>query len=46
MEVLKKQSRIHGNPVANDWAGAVVQKPLGIQKSYGTDQWTDQHGKV
>ena len=28
----KKQRRIHGNPVANRWAGAVMRKPLGIQK--------------
>ena len=28
----KKQGRIHGNPVADGWAGAVPQKPLGIQK--------------
>ena len=29
----KKQGRIHGNPVADGWAGAVMQKPLGIQKN-------------
>ena len=27
-----EQGRIHGNPVADGWAGAVVRKPLGIQK--------------
>ena len=27
-----KQGRIHGNPVADGWAGAVMRKPLGIQK--------------
>ena len=47
---LKKQGRIHGNTVADGWAGAVVRKPLGIQKCYGTDGPTDrrpdQHGKV
>ena len=26
-----KQGRIHGNPVADGWAGAVMRKPLGIQ---------------
>ena len=30
-----KQGRIHGNPVADGWAGAVMQKPLGIQKCDG-----------
>ena len=28
----RKQGWIHGNPVADSWAGAVLQKPLGIQK--------------
>ena len=38
----KKQGRIHGNPVADSWAGAVMQKPLGIQKCDGrTDLPTD-----
>ena len=32
-----KQGRIHGNTVADGWAGAVVQKLLEIQKCYGTD---------
>ena len=38
----KKQGRIHGNPVADGWAGAVIQKPLVIQKYFGrTDGRTD-----
>ena len=42
-----KQGGIHGNPVADGWAGAVMQKPLGIQKCDGpTDRPTDRHGKV
>ena len=28
----EEQGRIHGNPVADGWAGAVMRKPLGIQK--------------
>jgi len=48
---FKKQGRIHGNPVADDWAGAVMRKPLGIQKCDGptdrpTYRPTDRHGKV
>ena len=39
---IMKQGRIHGNPVADGWAGAVQQKTLGIQKcDRRTDQWTD-----
>ena len=30
-----KQGRIHGNPVADGWAGAVMRKSLAIQKCYG-----------
>ena len=30
---LEKQGRIHGNPVADGWAGAVMRKPLANQKS-------------
>ena len=30
----KKQGWIHGNPVADGWAGAVKRKPLAIQKCY------------
>ena len=39
----EKQGRIHGNPVADDWAGAVMRKPIVIQKCDGR---TDRHGKV
>ena len=39
----EKQGRIHGNPVADGWAGAVLRKPLGIQKCDGrTDLPTDR----
>ena len=38
---MKEQGRIHDNPVADGWAGAVMQKPLGIQKRR-TDGRTDQ----
>ena len=46
-----KQGRIHSNPVADGWAGAVMRKPLGTQKCDGwtdglTDLPTNQHGKV
>ena len=41
--VLKKQGRIHGNPVAGGWAGAVMRNPIGIQKCYRrTDRPTQQ----
>ena len=41
------KGRIHGNPVADGWAGAVTQKTLGNQKCDGrTDGRTDRHGKV
>ena len=40
-ERMKEQGRIHGNTVADGWAGAVVRKPLGIQKCYGTNGPTD-----
>ena len=43
MKIIKKQGLIHGNPVADGWAGAVMQKPLRIQKCDGrTDRPTDQ----
>ena len=29
-----KQGRIHGNPVADIWAGAALRKPLGIQQGW------------
>ena len=52
---VKKQGQIHGNPVADGWAGAVLQKLVGIQKGDRrtdgrrdgpTDGRTDRHGKV
>ena len=33
-----QQGQIHGNTVADNWSGVVVQKPLGIQKC---DQLSD-----
>ena len=46
---MEKQGRIHGKPVADGWAGAVMQKPSEIKKNV-TDGWTDRptdrHGKV
>ena len=37
---MGQQGRIHGNPVADGWAGAVMRKPLAIQ--FGpTDGRTD-----
>ena len=30
LTLKKKQSQIHGNSVADGWAGAVMGKPLGI----------------
>ena len=42
-----EQGRIHGNPVADGWAGAVMRKPLGIQKcDIPTYRCTDRYGKV
>ena len=29
---VREQGRIHGNPVADGWAGAVMQKPLRIKQ--------------
>ena len=51
---LDKQGRIHGNPVADGWAGAVMRKPLAILEIFRTDRRTDgrtdgptdRHGKV
>ena len=38
-----KHGRIHGKTVADGWAGAVMQKPLAIQKCDGlTDRPTRQ----
>ena len=43
----KGQGRIQGNLVADGWAGAVMRKPLTIQKCYGrTEGRSDRHGKV
>ena len=40
---MGKQGRIHGIPVADGWAGAVMQKLLAIQKcDRRTDRPTDQ----
>ena len=30
--ILLEQGQIHGNPVADGWAGAAMQKPLGNSK--------------
>ena len=55
--VSNEQGPIHGTPVADGWAGAVMPKQLVIQKCYmtdgrtdgrtdgGTDRPTDRHGK-
>ena len=41
--IKKQQGRIHGNPVADGWAEAVIQKMLAIQKCYRrTDKLTRQ----
>ena len=32
-QIIDEQGRIHGNPVADGWAGAVMRKPLANQKS-------------
>ena len=43
----KKQGQIHGNPVADSWAGAVMQKSLAIQKcDRPTDPPTRQDVKL
>ena len=31
----RKKGRIHGNPAADGWAGAIMRKPQGIQKCDG-----------
>ena len=36
-----QQGRIHGNPVADGLAGAVMRKLLAIQKCYGRHGRTD-----
>ena len=38
LQLHRKQGRIHGNPVADGWAGAEMQNTLRIQKC---DGWTD-----
>ena len=43
MQTWFEQGRIHGNPVADGWAGAEMQKLLAIQKCY---RRTGRHGKV
>ena len=46
MELEKKQGRIHGNLVADGWAGAVFQRTIASLEIFVTDRWTDRHGKV
>ena len=41
-----KQGRIHGNPVADSWVGAVIQKLIASLEIFVTDGRTDRHGKV
>ena len=42
-EAIKELGQIHGNPVADGWGGAVMQKTLAIQKCDGrTDGRTDR----
>ena len=43
IEQKKEHGRIHGNPIADSWAGAALQKLLGIQKY---DGGPNQNGKV
>ena len=49
-KIEEKQGRIHGNPVADGWAGAIMQKSLAISEIFRTDGRTDgptdRHGKV
>ena len=43
----QKKGQIHGNPVADGWAGTVMQKMFGIQQNLLlTCQPTDLHGNV
>ena len=42
-DTSRPDTRVHDNSVVDGWAGAVMQKPLGIQKCDGR---TDRHGKV
>ena len=41
-----KTGRIHNRTVAEGWAGAVMQKPLAIQKNGPMDEPTDRHSEV
>ena len=42
VDVKEEQGRIHGNPVADGWEGALMRKPLAIQKYFGRiDGWMD-----
>ena len=41
VDLKKKQGRIHGKTVADGCAGAVMQKPLEIQKKFETYRPTD-----
>ena len=40
-DVITKQGRIHGNPVADGWAGAVIQRPIASLEIFVTDGRTD-----
>ena len=39
---MGKEDRIHGNPVADGWAGAVIQKPLAILTIFQTDRLSNR----
>ena len=42
-----KTGQIQSRTVADGWGGAVMQKPLAIQKYYGPmDELTDRHSEV
>ena len=46
-DTSRPDTRLHDNSVVDGWAGAVMQKPLGIQKYHGptyrpTDLPTDR----
>ena len=38
----EKQGWVHGNAVADDWAGAVIRKPFASLAMFLTDQQTDR----
>ena len=42
MKIIGKQGRIHGNPVADGKAGAVMRKPLAILEIFRRDRQTDR----